>query len=86
MTDTETSITSSQILAAKQAITTIAKQAIYLATRGEDDGVDVAWENYPEIGDNDWQAVLEEVDRLAPPPDGFAAAYALIEARADHDA
>jgi hypothetical protein len=42
------------------------------------------WENYPEIGVEDWDAVVTEVDRLAPPATtGFVEAYSLLESRAE---
>jgi hypothetical protein len=43
------------------------------------------WENYPEIGEHDWDAVVTEVVRLAPldaTSAGFVEAYSLLESRA----
>ena len=67
-------------------INVIARHAIHSAT--SDGGQSPGWEDYPEIGENDWYEVLAEIDRLcpAPSPDAFKAAYALLSARADHDA
>jgi hypothetical protein len=73
-----------EMFAGKRAIRTVAHYAIYMATRGESDGCAVAWENYPEIGENDWQDVLDVIDALAKNPSGFDAAYALLTARAEH--
>lgn len=45
---------------------------------------DVEWEDYPEIGEHDWQAVLTRLDRLHPfPPSGqYYAACGFLAARA----
>ena len=74
------------MLIADRAITTVAEQAIHEATR--DGGRVPEWEDYPEIGENDWQAVLDRVDRMTWAPDQakYDAAYALLAARAAHDA
>jgi len=45
------------------------------------------WEDYPELGANDWQAVLNQVDhiveRLNPLGGDYDAAYRFLAARAD---
>ena len=66
-------------------INVIARHAIHGAC--QDDGL-IGWDMYPEIGEHDWLAIQAEIDRLTemPPSDVFSAAYALLEARADHDA
>jgi len=75
---------SREILEADRAIKTVAQRAIHMAAA--DGGTCPMWEDYPEIGENDWFAVLEEVDKIAAAPDGYEAAYAFLTARADHDA
>lgn len=69
-----------------RAITTVAEHAIHQATR--DGGRCPEWEDYPDIGENDWHAVLQKIDRMteAPERDKYEAAYALLALRADHDA
>ena len=78
--------TASEILKADRAITTVAEHVIHAATM--DGGGPPEWENYPEIGENDWDLILARVDRMSEPPDPgkFDAAYALLTGRADHDA
>lgn len=46
------------------------------------------WDMYPEIGEHDWQHVLEYARALTPAPDPeqFKQAYAFLEARAEPDA
>jgi hypothetical protein len=43
------------------------------------------WGQYPEIGENEWFAVLDHLDRFVPIPDDdeFQRAYALLEKRAE---
>jgi len=69
-----------------RAITTVAEHAIHAATR--DGGVPPAWEDYPDIAELDWLAVLQKVDRMteAPDHDKYEAAYGFLALRADHDA
>jgi hypothetical protein len=67
--------------------------AIYIVaqafvSRAIEDALGEGWELYPEIGENDWEAVAECVRRLTPLPpltDDFIAAYAHLEARVDTD-
>ena len=46
--------------------------------------VDEDWGEYPELGQNDWERVIERVEALAPhpPAEQYMEAYALLEARA----
>jgi hypothetical protein len=64
-----------------------ADHAIRIVAKGilENLAEDVAdgWGLYPEIGEHDWERVVAEVERLAPPVGGFAEAYALLESRAE---
>lgn len=50
-------------------------------------GPAVEWENYPEVGEHDWEAVEAEVayiaDVLRVSPDNYAHAYAQLAALAD---
>jgi len=73
-----------EALEGTRAIRIVAQHAIHMAAA--DGGTCPMWEDYPEIGENDWYAVLEEVDKIAAAPDGYEAAYALLEARAEHGA
>jgi hypothetical protein len=43
------------------------------------------WENYPEIGEVDWDFVVTKVEALAPfpPLDDYRAAYEFLTARAE---
>jgi hypothetical protein len=68
----------------EQAIEIIARQVIAAACT-EDFATEVDWGNYPEIGENDWRAVVERVEALTipPAPSDWHAAYALLEARVD---
>jgi hypothetical protein len=46
------------------------------------------WEEYPEIGEHDWDAVVTEVVRLAPvdaTSTDFVEAYSLLESRAESE-
>jgi hypothetical protein len=66
----------------EEAIEIVAQQVIFSASA--DDGM-VMWENYPEIGEDDWYAVLAQIALLAVPPrrDHYRDAYALLESRAE---
>lgn len=66
-----------------QAIKIVAQDAIHRALT--EYGTRVEWENYPEIGEDDWESVLVWIELFSTPPsaDDFTAAYALLEARAD---
>jgi hypothetical protein len=71
----------------EEAIRIVAQQAVWAAC----DGSGIAppeWGLYPEIGENDWNAVLVEIEHITPPPapSDFHAAYALLEARVTNDA
>lgn len=50
----------------------------------------VEWEDYPEIGEYDFVAVMERVESIAkamrPTTAQFSAAYDFLAERADHDA
>jgi hypothetical protein len=45
------------------------------------------WENYPDIGEHDWEAVdkraMEIIDNLRPAKNGYEAAYEYLERRAE---
>lgn len=47
------------------------------------------WEDYPDLGEWDWEAVVEEVKRiaddLAPDEGNYERAYAQLAARAEND-
>lgn len=51
--------------------------------------VSLKWDEYPEIGECDWDDVCSRVYELAnegaPSIPEFRAAYAVLEGRADHD-
>jgi len=67
----------------RAAINVIARQVLWAAADDEPLGW---WENYPEIGEDDWSAVMNEISDLTPPPapDVVEAAYELLKMRADH--
>lgn len=62
----------------EKAIEIVARQALAEAVE------DLAWEDYPEIGEHDWERVLDAAADLAQYPVGYLAAYELLEARAEH--
>lgn len=41
------------------------------------------WEDFPEVGEHDWERVVEEMRRLAPFPErgSFERAYKILEER-----
>lgn len=41
------------------------------------------WEDYPEIGQHDWDAIVRKVDQLAPIPARFGEALRILANRAD---
>lgn len=71
-----------------EAIDVIAKQAIKAAT-DDSPGYAVSWENYPEIGEEDWVRVVARVDELtalmAPEQAEFEAAYTYLTGRAQDE-
>jgi len=68
------------------AINVIVRHAIHTAV--SDGGTCPEWEDYPEIGENDWYEIEAEIalSTDCPSPAAFDAAYAFLAARADHDA
>jgi hypothetical protein len=71
------------VVSPEQAIDVIAREALsrFAAEAMPRD----EWENFPEIGEHDWEKVAERVQQLAPsvPRDDYLAAYALLEGRAE---
>lgn len=69
-------------MTADRAIQVVAKRILWLASRDYPE-----WEQYPEIGEDDWFAVLDHIDQANPPLDGdddeFSRAYALLTERAE---
>lgn len=65
------------------AIRDVARHAIAAAVRANPP----EWQDYPDIGENDWQAVLAEVERrvgqLEPQGEKYGCAYRHLAARAD---
>jgi hypothetical protein len=80
-TDSPPEIPEDQI-GVQAAIDTIARAII--ASAAEDAG---EWEDWPEVGEHDWNRVLEAVKRLAPWPDDAerSAAYQLLESMSDDE-
>lgn len=68
----------------RAAITLVAREAIHHTA--DPNGGPIEWEDWPDIGEDDWIAVMAEVARLAASPDRveFEAAYELLKMRADH--
>jgi len=61
-----------------EAIAIIARHAI-------DPGIqEFRWEDYPDIGEGDWERIVYEADHLVPRPTEaeYREAYALLSARA----
>lgn len=54
----------------------------------DDEGISEMWEDYPEIGENDWIAICHAVKRVAekrnPRAEQFEWAYTHLAGRADH--
>lgn len=65
------------------AIDTVARQVI---ARLVDWHIGDEWEHFPDIGEHDWQRVQTRCLALADfgDPDEYAAAYALLDSRAEH--
>lgn len=65
-----------------RAIEVVAKRILWLASRNHPE-----WEQYPEIGQGDWFAILNHIDNAVPQMDGdsdeFSRAYALLTERAE---
>lgn len=65
----------------ERAIEVVAQRILWLAARNWPE-----WEQYPEIGERDWYAVLDHIDRAVPALDNsdeFTRAYALLTKRAE---
>lgn len=72
----------------EQAIDVIARRVVHLLLTAPVGGSeDIAlWEDYPEIGEHDWDRVIDRAKVLAPPnpdADEYTAAYAHLSARVD---
>ena len=82
--NTELDFTDTATARVRAAITVVAREAIHHASSPH--GGPIEWEDWPDIGEDDWNAILTEAARLAasPDPDEFAAAYELLKMRADH--
>ena len=59
------------------AIRTVARQVIANMTR------EASWEDYPEIGSEDWSWIIDEAFMRTPDEEGFADAYKLLADRAE---
>jgi len=68
---------------ARWAIQAVARQAIHMAC--VDGGGYPEWENFPEIGENDWLDILEEIEMETPAQPMYFTAYDFLEARANND-
>jgi len=64
-----------------KAIDIIARHALANAVFDIED----SWENYPDIGERDWEWIVHEAGQLLPYPDKakYDEAYALLSARAN---
>ena len=60
----------------EQAILHVAQQIAANAVR------EVQWEEYPEIGEYDWDRIVTELDRLVPESRFFDEAITVLERRA----
>lgn len=66
-----------------RAIDTVARAIVARLPRG------ILWEDYPELGEHDWEALVKRVDELtdgmAPSPTILKAALDLLASRADNE-
>ena len=65
----------------EEAIQIAARHALAIAA----DSIREGWDSYPEVGENDWERVVDAAIVLAPwPPVGeFVRAYKLLSERAE---
>lgn len=71
----------------KVAVETVGRHIIAAVL---DNMIGEEWENYPEIGEDDWMRVQAYVEawarNTAPPTEQYEAAYEYLESRASDDA
>lgn len=68
---------------AGEAIAIVAHHAIRAAV---EDRIGEMWEDYPEIGDDDWGAVVEAALTIVATPADYEEAYKILADRAEHTA
>lgn len=65
-----------------EAITIVARAAIAAIVASA--SVEDSWESFPEIGEDDWEAVVQRAEELTVPTAAeYEEAYALLSARAE---
>ena len=66
----------------REAVQTVAKDAIHLLVRR---GLEDAWEDYPEVGQHDWERIEKQIAQWVSAPDSEAltAAMEYLEGRAE---
>lgn len=71
----------------RAAIETVARQIARDRLTSDADLGFIDWGDYPEIGEYDWEAVIEEVCGIVPEVnrDAYQEAYDLLAARADKE-
>ena len=59
--------------------------ALHVITTGAEGACEDGWGNYPELGEGDWESVVQTVKEIARWPEAaeYRAAYAVLEARAN---
>lgn len=64
-----------------EAITIVADEVLAALAEGAAE----QWENYPEIGEDDWNRIVKLIERKAPHPGNarYFKAYELLELRAE---
>lgn len=71
----------------RDAMQVIVRSILHDVTN-EPDRIAEMWENYPEIGENDWTEICEQVTERCKSflnePNVYAAAYAHLAKRAEH--
>lgn len=62
----------------EEAVAIVAERAIWAATR------EIEWSDYGDIGEQDWQRVVDEIDQRVNPAalDLYRSAYDVLAARA----
>ena len=83
MTASDNKVLLAKQMTPRRAIRIIAREAI---ARGAEKIRNGGWEDFPEIGERDWEAICDKMQEIAPWPDHdeFGEAYHLLETRAEH--
>jgi hypothetical protein len=70
-----------------EAIDTLARQCVADVIESNTDATELGWESYPEVGEQDWEAIVDRVRQVAKSiqPSIFQrnAAYEFLSARSE---